>query len=851
MKAGKWWLFCAVALIVGLVIHFVVFAKGNVYDAIPDSAVAVVEIENSTKAEDLLATTLQGTELKKTLAVSRLRNELTTIKDVLGSDKSLKDFFATQQLAASVHLTSADDFDYLFAACTGNIRLDKLVAQISGFKIVSQVNQRVFRKENVVEVLLKDNRQLCFTVQNGIFVLSFTPFLTESAVTAMQKGSNLSSTKSFWNTRKKLTSAPLRIFFNAASADVILPVAVKQDKIGLFADMKWLNGWIGYTVEISNNAIALNGLAVKAKDEKKKAAGINVLQSKIWNYIPDNAAYAQVNSVETNTKEKGVTAEYFENWPGDCKAFVTLEPLQQDYTAQQLFIIQVKDRAKAFESLKRLAAIDGEGKAVDTFLDDEIYQLKSGAELNKVFGGSFTPFDNCFFSVTNAVAIFCPSTEVLKFSLEKVQKAETLNKLDALTESVKGITEANGLVYVDPNRSSVMLQTLLKPNGSSASFIDGFSNITEWYNESNGVIKTSIQLQASGEAKTRRGLLWKTELQAPPVGKPSVVDISANEKGIFVQDTLLNIYLLNASGKILFQKNIGEKVVGKPSVVDYYNNGQADLIFNTEKHVYVVDQSGNDVGSYPLRLGYRATNSITVQTTEGGSKRYYACCSNGAVYGFELNGRPLPGWSPKTGVGVASNDAIVLNNAKGADLVILNDAGKLMAIDKKGSVRWSVDGVQTTHNLAAIQLQDDYVLLNANGTKLLQVTAVGNDKTKGLIDTALLFAAVREADGYNYFFSNGHDVRCYDSKDQFKTAASIKSGTITGLETIGSATGNLLQVTTTDPNAIHIFDTELKPVSEYVVTSPYVPVITTLFNTPQLTAVQSEPAGAVSCYRLK
>jgi hypothetical protein len=537
-------------------------------------------------------------------------------------------------------------------------------------------------------------------------------------------------------------------------------------------------------------------------------------------------------------------AHYFSNWVGDTKAFVTLEPALEDYINQNLFIVSVKYEQQAVSSLNSLAALDGSPvAAMDTFLGKPVYFMPNGAAINQVFGNSFTRFDKVWFTISNGYAFFGNDMGVLELALEKVKSGDVLSKNEATAKVRDG---QNQLVYFNPGRSKMLFRALLKPGTSTESFLDNFSDISAMSEGEDRLGKLEIEMSAGNRDKGT-GLLWKTKLKAVAIAEPKILTNPVNgAQEVFMQDTATNIYLLNSTGQIVFSRSLGEQVVSDIWQMDYYNNGNVQYLFNSATHIFIIDRAGNDVAAYPLRLSYPATAGLTmVNDSLTNSYRYFVPCSNNAIYGYQGNGRPLPGWSPKGGVGHVEN-ALSCFAARGKEhIAAFSNAGKLSLLNKKGIVEWAVENIAGSEMPRLVGAMN-FKFLGAEGTELMEIDKSGNKTEHALVDSAYYFdvAAINDTD-YNYYFANYSQLRCYDRNNQFKKSAAVKD-IISDVRV-----ANEEYVVITGANKIYVYDLALSPIAELGRANVNSFKITDLFGNGEIVVVTTDKTGTVSCTRVK
>lgn len=839
----------ALLLLVGVGVWLLLRPAG-IYRAIPQSAVAVIETHSWLKVIDKLNTTYTGTEFKKTALATRLQGNLTLMGNMLGGNSELANALNKGNTLVSLHLASADSFDLLFISNFSGVSDDVLQNHLRSLKEVMVLNVRVFKGQQLFDVKLRSGAQ--FTISNfkGILSFSATTFLTEASVSALLTGESIASESNFNKVRKKVAKdGDVQLYINYKKAAVIMPVAVRMNMVGLLADVQHYADWGAYSLAFTNQGIQLKGVAINNDDG---ADNNNVKLKPILSLIPDNAAVVNVSGIDTATLKGGAMADYFKSWIGEVKAFITLEPLQAEFDEQNMLVLQVADYNTAKLQLRKLISLGGGSTIpVDTFLKDEIYYLENGAVLNGVFNHAFTRFGKVWFTVRNNAAFFSNSPDVLMLSLEKVSSGETLAKE---ARAIKLSESNSAFTYFNPQRGNVLLSALMKEGSSVAGFLKQFLTITVVSARQGSIMETDVVMQA-GSARVSKGLLWKTRLKTICTYPPQIVwNGNTHEQEIFVQDTANNIYLLTRSGEILFTRNIGEPIISATQQLDYYSNGDIQYIFNSANQVYVIDRMGNNVGSYPLRLTAVAAAGLTLVTdTLLATNKYFIPGINGAIYGYEGNGKPLSGWSPKTGTGNVVNPVTAFSIGRKTYIAAYNTAGVLHLFDVRGNKLWEAQlSVDTANAPVLVQNAAGLVrFIQIAGGELRVVSNDGNMSTTPLIDSATFSTASASTDStFNYYFSTGNTVRSYSNTHRFLKSAGLGSAAITGMKQIFINSETYLAVQTSS-SVVMLYDSELNKAAEFssAIAGSY--VVTDLFNRNELIVLSNGTGANISCTRLK
>src|ERR1043165_8462604 len=529
-------------LIVAVIVFFV-FRGANVYSSIPASAVAVIEVNSWKELNDKLGRTVVGVELKKTEALAKMLSEVATLETLLNSDASLKNAVSSGKTVASLHLTSALSYDFLFTTDLPGVNDNTVLNHLQSSELVKKVSVRIFRDQKIIDVLLRDGRQLSFAKQQSVLAMSFTSFLTESSLTAMNSGDNLANDKSCKTVMAKSAIKDISLYFNLQKAPVILPVLIRNEKLSQLRDVSEAGSWAHYDVSFDNEKLELDG-AIATGNEHVTTAG-DLLNEGLLSKIPAHAALVELGQTDTS-KVNATTAGDLRNCLGNTSACVVLEPLREDFSEQSVLLLSISNKAKAVASLTRLA---GEATPVDTFLSAHIFSMKDGALLNQFFPNSLVAFNSPVYTVTNNAAIFCNNIDVLKLLLEKVSKGETLDKdNDFQATGFSHFGKNSGLTYINFSRTDLLLNGMMRDNSSGLALLSGFKDVLVISNANENKTSSRLVFSMGGGAKVGSGLKWKTKLKAGSVFTPAVVTNSnTGEKEVFVQDTLNNVYLISRS----------------------------------------------------------------------------------------------------------------------------------------------------------------------------------------------------------------------------------------------------------------------------------------------------------------
>lgn len=116
--------------------------------------------------------------------------------------------------------------------------------------------------------------------------------------------------------------------------------------------------------------------------------------------------------------------------------------------------------------------------------------------------------------------------------------------------------------------------------------------------------------------------LCTATLEHPAAIAPQLVkNHYTGENEIAIQDTQNQLYLISASGKILWKKQLSARILGNITQVDLYKNSKLQMAFITAKSLVVIDRNGNMVKGFPKALPQEGKHGLTVCDYDG-SKNY-------------------------------------------------------------------------------------------------------------------------------------------------------------------------------------------------------------------------------------
>ena len=191
------------------------------------------------------------------------------------------------------------------------------------------------------------------------------------------------------------------------------------------------------------------------------------------------------------------------------------------------------------------------------------------------------------------------------------------------------------------------------------------------------------------KSKLYQNTLWETLLDTDLYINPTPVkNHLTNEMELVCADVKNNLYLLSNTGKILWKKNIGQKILGNIHQVDYFDNGKLQLLFNTENQLFVVDRNGNFVSGFPAKLSNAAGGGLTLFDYENNKNyRLWIPLKNNTTVCYAINGKQLVDFSPVKNTGQVTH--LVLQQKD--YFVLIDTLGNINITNRKGETRVKIN----------------------------------------------------------------------------------------------------------------------------------------------------------------
>lgn len=258
--------------------------------------------------------------------------------------------------------------------------------------------------------------------------------------------------------------------------------------------------------------------------------------------------------------------------------------------------------------------------------------------------------------------------------------------------------------------------------------------------------------------------LFTIALDAPACIKPQIfTNHYTGENEIFIQDEKNNIYLISASGKILWKTSVKEAVIGGVETVDILNNKKLQIAFVTKSKLYVIDRNGKMVSGYPLALTGGVCTPLSVFDYEGKKDYRFAYgTEDNKAHIIKKDGSVLPEWrNVRTKSHIDGKMRHFRLNGK--DFIVYADADKCYFLDRKANVRLKCGGalIKSNGNEIYTDVAGNRIALTLSNGKICFVTTADKATSTQLKQYGGNHSFVQSGGYYFFGYDKGFDI--YDA----------------------------------------------------------------------------------------
>ncbi|MEM9885048.1 MAG: hypothetical protein AAF849_04085 [Bacteroidota bacterium] len=271
---------------------------------------------------------------------------------------------------------------------------------------------------------------------------------------------------------------------------------------------------------------------------------------------------------------------------------------------------------------------------------------------------------------------------VNKYSTGQVLK----NNVPFLQSRYQFPKQQRAFAYLKMKRLPNLSASILKENAQSSLpeiLTDRLLAQDVWVSFNEDSLHLKLAQSLTAPVYTRASSAAPIELYDKAAIPPTVLTWQAKNY-LLIQDEAHRLYLFTDALELLWTKELEGKIL---SDINLLKDGS--LIFNTAYQVHCYDLAGNTQKAFPLELRNTTDLGIClIDFTQTGEYCYLVAGQNGAIYGYDLYGNPLAGWTPKDSLGETIHQIQHFQNAA-RDFIVVAADSSVYAFDRLGNIRFS------------------------------------------------------------------------------------------------------------------------------------------------------------------
>ncbi|MDD4645599.1 MAG: hypothetical protein PHY99_06385 [Bacteroidales bacterium] len=697
---------------------------------VPDDAVWIIE---SRSVPDLLKTLAQADPLFPSLQQIGIINPhlqaFKKIDSLIMGNSRFKDL-GKYPAVVSLHQTGKNQYQFLIIlenqGAAGASTAGELFAQLCGRS--GQWSQRTYNDQQINRITFGADALipgLSLSGNSKYLVMSPSPILIENAVRQMSQERGLYTGRAF----EKLShtagkTALANIYVNLKALPAWLSDGMNPKLKRKMETFTRYGDWASLDISIRNDALWLTGFALEGDTLnsylnifKNQAPG----KMEAEMYLPSaTAAYFSVSVANQSLYLKHLS-DFLGGGEGGRKRQKAIEkanPLSggnvvnawselgfkeltigylcgvANDSVRPIALINVKNGEEAYKKLHNSQISPMKKVRIDSQHEYALNPMPF-ENLPEILGGSFfSPVAGKYFTLIGNVIVLADDVLTLEEVLHKYSLNKTLVN-DAIYLSLAGkiSVRSNVTFFAIPYRAKPLLQRILNPKTAETfftneQFLVKTGAVGLQFQSSNGMLLHNLFASFAKLDYTKPQTIWESKLDARVFTEPAIViNHITKDKEIILQDELDNLYLMNSSGRVIWKKQIGERINSRIFQIDLLKNGRLQYVFSTRSSIHMLDRNGEYLKKYPMKLPASATCGMAlIDFDSNNDYRFMIACADNKVYSFDKMANIIKGWKVISTSGPVTHP-VQCFKIQDKDYLVFNDPLKVYIVDRKGAVR--------------------------------------------------------------------------------------------------------------------------------------------------------------------
>ncbi|MEA3452669.1 MAG: hypothetical protein U9Q83_12320 [Bacteroidota bacterium] len=786
----------------------------KVLDAVPLDAAFIIETNNISSLYKKISQNNISEHAINIKQLSELKSQFIILDSIINNSSTLFSIFKKNKIIVSAHSLKNNELNFLIAFNISPKKKEKkLIDNILKHTNSDSSNIITYSNTKIFSFVNKNNKRYYYAITESIYITSSSLSLLKSAIRQKNSNNPISLDIGF----KKIAilgKNNIHLFVNYNNLTNYFKSIFSSSMIYKSNNLSKIANWSAFDIFIKDNTLSMIGktychlsanmylnMFKSSKPQKFDAQKIIPYKTAEFLFLTTNDFANFYSNYEKYISSKNKLSEYNNlakkyTQNNKVKILSGLLPLLD----KSIIFVNVKfnnsiNKYSRFILLKTTKIDDfhiiidklynNSPKYEETQLDNskkiKIYNISTKKFL-KIFIGELANFpDFNYFTYYENYVIFGESIKDLKDYRNSIYRKKTLAYNADFAEFEKSLAPKMNIFYFTNNNFSALTQiSALKPKyqdvyNKNLLFFKNLQFISIQYaTEKKNIFTTTTNIFFNKKTSNNGLTVWETELKNNILTKPLFfINHYSYEKEVVVADEQNIIYLINKNGKILWKKQINEKIVGDIQTIDFYNNKKNQIIFCTKSHIITLDRNGKLVKDKTIKLPDSTEYGITIVDYEKNKDyRFFVPCMNNSIYLFDKNLKQVAGWKmPKTTSKIVSK--IQYFNSDGKDYLVFAEKSKIHILNRKGEERIAVNKNFSFSNNTTFYFQKqttdtkaNFITTNASGN-IISIFLNGTIKTKKLITvtSSHFFVAsdINSDELKDYIFADGKNLFVYNN----------------------------------------------------------------------------------------
>jgi len=366
-----------------------------------------------------------------------------------------------------------------------------------------------------------------------------------------------------------------------------------------------------------------------------------------------------------------------------------------------------------------LTAIEERFRATDIFKIDNSAIFKSLSPLPSLSNARYAAIIKNFMVVTKEL-------KTLKAIIKSVLNNATLDTLGAFKQAEEQLARGSSIfIYCNEEVITEKFNTKAPFNAHMVQYRveDDYALIT-------GILNTYKKPPASKSVNEAFSVTLDNVILSPI---QTAKNHTNNTHDIVVQDIKNQLYLISASGRILWKKQLPEPILGRVEQIDMYQNGRLQLAFATSHKLYVLDRNGNEVKPFPISFKDNITQPLSVFDYDN-NKTYRLLITQGKdLVMYDARGKKVKGFNFKSAKNRITSQPQHFRIGR-KDYIVFKTTNQISILNRRGQIRVPVSTTFKWSNNPIFLYKNTFTTTNATG-QLIQINTKGKVKV-GALDIA-------------------------------------------------------------------------------------------------------------------